>query len=264
MIDQKTKQEVEKLASESGGIVSVTVRNISNAYDYSFNDKVVMGSASTIKVPIIVEAMKQVKAGKLALDKEYKFTSDMFCPGSGVLSQLHSGLMLTLNDLMTLMIIVSDNAATNCMIDIVGMDSVNATMKSFGYNGISLQRKMYDHSKLVQNLDNYIVASEMADLLYKIANGNAVGDGYDQKIINIMLGQQIDDRIPLFLPSNLKVANKTGNRSDVMHDSAIIYGDNFTYTTAVFTKGIDNYGDSRVLIGKIARLIYEDILAKNS
>ena len=136
--------QIKTLAEACGGTVSVCVRNISNAFDFSFDDDARVGSASTIKVSILLEALRQARDGELSLDTRYTVTPEQCCDGSGVITHLHDGLVVTLRDLLTLMIIVSDNTATNIAIDTVGMDKVNSTLRGFGCTGTTLMRKMYD------------------------------------------------------------------------------------------------------------------------
>ncbi len=167
--------DVDRMAKELGGTVSVAVRDIKNAFDLSLNAEEQMGAASTIKVPILIEALRQVKLGRLQLSTEYALRGGKSCGGSGVISHLSDGMLFSVKDLLTLMIIVSDNTATNAMIDIVGIGSVNATMQSMGYRGIALNRKMYDWEALEQGRDNFVVASEMADLLARVAGGRPSG-----------------------------------------------------------------------------------------
>lgn len=100
MPDRDLRQQVAEIASEFGGIISVAVRSIENALDLSVNDDIVLSSASIIKVPIIVEAMRQVAAGRLSLEQEFSLSDDDRVRGAGVMRYLHTGTVLTLKDLL--------------------------------------------------------------------------------------------------------------------------------------------------------------------
>lgn len=256
-------RQIGELAQASGGTISVSVRSIRNAFDLAINDDVRMSSASTIKVPIIVEAMRQVRGGRLLLDAEYGVPAERRCAGSGVLAHMHEGLKVTLLDLLTLMIITSDNTATNMCIDIVGMDDVNAMLREFGYEGTSLGRSMYDWEALSQGRDNWIVASEITDLLHRIVRNQAAGEGYDTLILDIMHRQLYSDVLGLYLPEGV-LANKTGSVNKVIHDCGVVTTPDFCYAIAVLTDDIPSAGDARVTIGRISRLVFDTATAGKS
>jgi len=258
MVKAPFSKEIERLASECGGIVSVAVRNVANAFDFSYNDDVRMGSASTIKVPMLVEAIRQVRDGALSLDSEYKIAREQCCDGSGVINYLHDGLAVTLKDLLTLMIIVSDNTATNVLIDIIGMDNVNSTLRGWGYTGTILQRKMYDWSGIAQGKDNFIVAREAADLLAKIARGEALGGEWDEMVIEIMRNQQSTNELGLLLPEGV-LANKTGQVEGAVNDIGVVTTDKFRYSIAVCTKDAPVPGEAKVTIGRISKAVWDTV-----
>lgn len=250
------RAEIESLAKACGGVVSLSVRNISNAFDLALNDDVRLQSASTIKVSILVEALRQARDGVLALDREYGVPREVCCPGSGVLMKLHQGIVVTLQDLLTLMIITSDNTATNMCIDIVGIENVNTTLRRLGYPGTTLGRKMYDWEGLAQGRDNWVVAREMTDLLVKLAHGDVLGEEYDRLALDIMGGQQHVDQLGLFLPEGV-LASKTGQVGTVVHDFGVVTTPDFRYAIAVFTGDAPVMGEAKIAIGRISKLVYD-------
>lgn len=257
------KTQVQNLAQGSRGTVSVSIRNISNAFDFALDDGIRMGSASTIKVPIIVEAMRQVRDGNLSLDTEYRVSREQRCPGSGVIAHLHEGISVTLRDLLTLMIITSDNTATNMCIDIVGLDNVNVMLREFGCTATTLNRKMYDWDSLAQGKDNWVVAREMTSLLVKIARNEAVSGGYDKLILDIMHNQLYSDVLGQLLPEGV-LANKTGSVNNVIHDCGVVRTPEFSYAIGVFTQDIPLPGEARITIGRISKLIFDVVSAGKS
>lgn len=162
------------------------------------------------------------------------------------------------------MVIVSDNTATNIVMDIIGIDKVNAMLNGMGYTGIALQRKMYDWAGINKGLDNFIVAGEMAELLAKLAQGKVNGGEWDKMAIDIMRGQQFCDELGLLLPEEVKLANKTGSMEGIAHDCGIIITDKFCYSIAICTKDARVPGEARMTIGKISKAIYDDIAAANA
>lgn len=254
--------QLQTLAASCGGTFSISVRSIRKAVDLRLNDDARMPAASTIKVPIIVEAMRQVRNGRLALDCEYRISREQCCAGSGVIAHLHDGLTLTLLDLLTLMIITSDNTATNMAIDIVGMDNVNVMLRGFGYPGTTLMRKMYDWEGVAAGRDNWIVAGEVTDLLSRVTRDEAVGAPYDGQILDIMRRQLYSDVLGMFLPEGV-LANKTGSVHKAVNDCGVVSTPYFCYSIAVMTNEVAVAGDARIAIGRISKMVFDFVAAQN-
>jgi len=255
-------KRVKKVIAEFGGVVSVAVRNIENAVDVSVNDDVLFSSASIIKVPMIVEAMRQVKAGRLSLDQEFELSEAQKVRGAGVMRYFHTGTVLTLNDLLTLMIISSDNTATNMVMDVIDIENVNSMLREMGYEKTTLQRNMYDWDAIDAGLDNVCTAAEISDLLVKIATNQAAGNLWDEKIVYILRHQQNSDRLGLFLPGDIKLANKTGSRDSIVHDVGIVTTEDFSYAISVLTKDVrGGPGQGQIAIATISKIVFDYILS---
>ncbi len=258
------QESIVQIAAGCGGMVSVAVRNIENAGDISINDREVMSSASIIKVPMLVEALMQARDGAIDLDREIILNDEQRVRGSGVLRYLHAGVKLTIMDLLWLMIIVSDNTATNIVMDIIGVESVNQTLRSMGYNQTALRRKMYDWEAIDKGLDNVCTAAEIADLLVRIARKEAVGGEWDEKALDMLSHQQETSRLGLFLPEEARLANKTGSREGIFHDCGIVTGPGFRYAIAVFTKGARSTGDAHLTISRVSKAVYDYFATRNA
>lgn len=252
---------IEGVARECGGEVSVAVRDIANAGDISIADGLLVSAASVIKVPMLVEALRQAAEGTLSLDTEYHVAEQDSVPGSGITRYLHAGCALTLRDLLSLMIIVSDNTATNVVMDLIGVESVNSTMRRMGFAETTLQRKMYDWAAIERGLDNVCTAREISGLLVRIARGQALGGEWDAMMLEILGRQQDTSRLGLFLPAEAKLANKTGSREGVCHDCGIVSARATSYAISVFTKGAKSHGDAVLAIARISRLVYDHFAA---
>lgn len=259
MRERDMLKDIRTIAAECGGTVSVAVRSIENAVDVAVADDAIVSAASVIKLPLLVEALRHVREGGLSLDAEFALADEQRVRGSGVARYLHEGIVLTLKDLLTLMMIVSDNTATNLVIDLVGMDSVNATMREMGYPKTRLQRKMMDWPAIEQGRDNLTTAREMADLLVRIARNGALGKEWDATVLDILRAQQDSSKLGLLLPEVAKLANKTGGRQGFMHDCGIVTGPEFSYAICVFTGGAKSAGDAHLAIGRISRAVYDRI-----
>ena len=123
---------IEQELAAFAGTGAVYARNFATGEEVGVGADTTQATASTIKVPILVELFRQVEAGRISLDTPLTSTADNFAPGSGVLRDLSLGITLRAEDVATLMIVVSDNTATNMLIDALGLHAINATMAEFG------------------------------------------------------------------------------------------------------------------------------------
>lgn len=221
------------------------------------NEHEVFPSASVIKVPMLVEIMFQRDEGHLSLDQVTPLREQDKVPGSGVLRDLHDGLQLTMRDLAVLMTIVSDNTATNMIIDRVGFDAVNKRMRGLGLPTITLARRMYDWEQQKLGKENIICASEMMHLLRRIAEGRISSKSTSQEILDIMARQQYRDKIPLLLPEDTRVANKTGSITRVTHDAGVVYTPGGPFVLCALAKEVDDVLRTERAIAEVSRALYD-------
>jgi len=196
-------------------------------------------SASTIKVPILAAALDEVDAGRLDLAQPAAIPAER-AGGSGVLQALPSLHTLTLADLLTLMIIVSDNTATNVVIDLIGMERVNQFCAGVGLKGTVLRRRMMDADAIRRGVQNTTTARDQATLLDAIAWRNLLPAPLRAFALQALERQQLNDGLPSLLPDEVIVAHKTGELPGVRHDVGIITGTNGRRAVvAVLVSGID-------------------------
>jgi len=251
--------EVDRMAKELGGTVSVAVRDIKNAFDFNYHENERVWSASTIKIPVLVEAVKRLGEGAVSLDTEFMLDDSDRTPGSGVLRFMHGGMPLTYQDLMVLMILTSDNLATNMLIEFLGPDKITATMRGFGYAGTEVQRKLFDYDGMAKGLDNWIAAADIADLCKRIYLKQAAGGELDELALDI-LGKQLDkERLRVLLPEEAQVANKPGERDITMHDGGLIWTNDFCYSICVTTHGWQSRSDAYMTIAGISKIVYDAV-----
>jgi beta-lactamase class A len=199
----------------------------------------VVTAASTIKVPILAAALDEVDAGRLDLAQPAAIPPQR-TGGSGVLQALPYLHTLTLADLLTLMIIVSDNTATNVVIDLIGMERVNQFCAGAGLKGTVLRRKMMDADAVRLGLENTTTAHDQATLLDAIAWRNLLPAPLRAFALQALERQQFNDGLPSLLPDEVIVAHKTGELPGVRHDVGVITGTNGRQAVvAVLVSGID-------------------------
>lgn len=180
-------------------------------------------AASVIKLPIMVEAFRQMVQEGLDPMTPFTIKKEDKLPSCGVLSYLHDGVTLPLIDLVTVMIIVSDNTATNLLIDFLGMDKINCTMKGLGLSGSKLNRKLFQPELSKQGIQNYVTARDMGLLLKKIYRRELISKEADEKMLDILTCQQLNGKMPFYIHCDgIKCAHKTGEDDGITHDVGIV------------------------------------------
>lgn len=261
------QQRLHTLISECSAEVGLAIRGVNLPLEIDIHAEEVFRSASIIKVPLLAALFWLAERGELDWQHTFCLQEAQRTPGSGVLRLLQEGVTLTLRDLAVLMIVLSDNTATNILIDYVGVSVVQDFLQRAGFRRTTLQRKMYDFTAAQQGYENLCCASEIADLLRWIAQGNIcstqgevlVSSAGCQQMIDILREQFYRDLIPASLPDVAKVANKTGEIQSHFHDCAIIESPAGTYTLAILTRGFLHRREAAAFIASLSRLVYDEI-----
>ena len=204
-----------------------------------------------------------VGEGALSWSDELTLTEEEKVAGSGVLTQLGAGLRLTIRDACVLMIVVSDNTATNMVIERVGVAPVNVRMRSLGLPLTTLYRKAYspDTEASREFGLGMTTPDEMADLLQAIAEGRVGNPAVSAEILSILAGQCLRDSIPRGFPADWKYAGKTGGIDGVRNDVALVTApDGAQYALALFCQNLpdlqwtpDNAGN--LALGRLTRAL---------
>ena len=183
-------------------------------------------AASVIKLPIMVEAFRQIVQENVDLMTPFTIAKKDMLPSCGVLSYMHEGVTLPLIDLIALMIIVSDNTATNLLIDFLGMEKINHTIQALGLTGTVLRRKLFQPELSKMGIQNHVTARDMGLLLKKIYNRELISKWADEKMLHILLNQQLNGKMPFYIHcDNIKCAHKTGEDEGISHDVGIVMSD---------------------------------------
>lgn len=190
----------------------------------SRNPEMPLVAASVIKLFIMAEAFARFEDGALSPDEEFIITPEVKMPSCGALTYMHNGLKVTALDLVTLMIILSDNTATNMLIDRLGLENINRRIESIGAQGCRLNRRLFDHEASRRGVQNYITAAGVGHFMKLLWERQLVSADASEKMLGIMLDQRLNGKIPFFL--DCPVAHKTGEDDGTTHDAAIVMGEN--------------------------------------
>ena len=217
---EKIAAGLEKLGGDTG----VYIENLTTGEVWARGEKVPVVAASVIKIPVMIEVFCQAEKGMLKLDERHRLADDERLPSCGTLKAMHKGIEMTLLDLTKLMIIVSDNAATNILIRRVGMENVNQTLRELGCTQTCLRRLLFDAQASARGIENTITAEEMGLLLKKLFRGEIVSAEASAQMLDILKDQRLNGKLPFFLHTRgIAVAHKTGEDDGITHDVGIIY-----------------------------------------
>jgi len=212
--------ELDRIAGDKG----VYIKNLITGEVFAYGEEIPVVAASVIKIPVMIEVFRAARDGELSLDEVHALRDEERLPSCGTLKAMHTGIEMTILDLVKLMIIVSDNAATNILIRRVGIDNVNRTMRALGLEKTTLRRLLFDHEASRRGVVNHITAGEMGMLLEKLWRGEVVSKGASAQMLSILLDQRLNGKLPFFLhPQDIDIAHKTGEDDGITHDVGVIY-----------------------------------------
>lgn len=234
---------------------SLTDRRV--AFEHRADQRV--PSASVIKLPIMLEAMEQVKAGTLDPDEIHILTDAEKTGGDGVLKTYSHRSRVSYRDLIRLMMTYSDNTATNIFINELGRDAINGRMRTIGLTQSQLNRLMMDTLAARQGGENYVTAREMNTLLEKIYRNEVTTPALCSQMLTILKQNGDTLTIPQLLPKGTVVAHKTGTLAYVRGDAGIVYAQSKRraepFLLSVFVEGVSTPEAERI-IGEIALRCY--------
>src|SRR5215472_2148164 len=168
----KLQEELRSTDQQLDGVMGLAVKDLTSGEEFFINADEIMPQASSIKIAVLANLYLQAQQGKLRLTDAYTVRTEDLVPGSDIMLGLSAGTTrLTLRDLATMMVAVSDNSATNVLIDRLGMDNVNAMLEGLGLHATRLRRKMMDLKAASEGRENVSTPREMMTLLETIYKG---------------------------------------------------------------------------------------------
>ncbi|HKF20659.1 MAG TPA: serine hydrolase [Candidatus Angelobacter sp.] len=253
---QKLQEELHGVDHQLDGVLALAVKDLTSGEEFFINADEIMPQASSIKITVLAELYRQVQQGKLKLTDEYIVRSEDLVPGSDIMLGLTPGVTrLTLRDLATMMVAVSDNSATNVLISRVGMDNVNAMLESQGLHVTRLRRKMMDLKAASEGRENVATPREMMTLLETIHRGKLLNKEMTEDFLKV-LSTHKESSMLQGLPDDAVAANKPGELEAVRNDSGIVMVKNRPYILCVMTAYLKDERDGSAAIRKIAALTY--------
>src|SRR5947209_2645115 len=203
--------------------MGVAILDLTSRQKFLLHADDVFPQASSIKIAVLAELYRQAQQGRLRLADSYTVQASDLVPDSSIMGGLTPGVSrITNRDLATMMVAVSDNSATNVLIDRVGMANVEHTLASLGLKNTHLQRKMMDLAAVREGRENISTPREMMTLLEAIYRNKLFDKELTADFFTV-LSTTKDSSIPKLLPSDVTIANKPGELEAVRNDSGIIF-----------------------------------------
>jgi beta-lactamase class A len=253
---QKLEASIDEVDRNLDGVMGVAVLDLTSGDKFLLRADDVFAQASSIKIAVLVELYRQVQEGKLKLTDMYTVQQSDLVQDSDIMNGLTPGVTkITLRDLATMMVAVSDNSATNVLIDRVGMDAVNAEMDKLGLPHTRLRRKMMDLKAATEGRENVSTPQEMMTLLQDVYAGKVLNKAMTDDFFK-MLSTHKDSWIPRDLPDDVRSANKPGALEGVRNDSGVVFVRNRPFVLCVMTTYLRRERDGEEAISKIALNAY--------
>jgi len=246
---------LERLARDVDGVMGYTVIDLTTGERIDRLASATFPTASSIKPAILYELFKQSDEGRVKLDAPVPWDAKRAVGGSGVLFGL-SNPTLSLRDYATLMIVLSDNTATNVVIDAVGMDRVNARMQSLGLGDIRLRRRMMDLEAARQGHENVATPAALARLLMIIDKGEGVTAASREAMLSTLKKGKTSPMLR-GIPPGVPVASKPGDLDAVRADAGIVYVPGRPYVFVAMTSWLQKDEDGERAIEEASRAAYQ-------
>jgi acetylornithine deacetylase/succinyl-diaminopimelate desuccinylase-like protein/beta-lactamase class A len=262
------RARLDGLIKQSGADVAVAFRTLDGRDELLIQPDVEYHAASTMKVPVMIELFRQVRAGALSLDDQLSVVNAFHSIVDGSVFTLDEGAdsdsavykrvgaRMSYRELCEAMITVSSNLATDLLIERLGAKRIQATTDALGATGMRVLRGVEDDKAFQKGLNNTTTARALMTLMEKIAKGEAVDQASSEQMVAVLKRQQFNDRIPAGVPPDVPVAHKTGEITRIQHDAAIVYGDR-PFVLIVLVRGLQDANAGAALAASIARELYD-------
>ena len=286
-------QRIQSVIDDStfGGTIGIAARNFDSGEQIMLEPDTIFPTASTFKTILLYQLYRQVDQGRINPSDRITIENRHRVPGSGVIQDFDAGASLTIRDIATLMMVISDNAATDIIFDLLGKDAIQQAVSDLGMTSTSIPLPTWGLLCGLQNLDpndpsltyekvkellkstdapwnanafretpdnDITTPRDMLRLHEAIENGEGLSQTGRDAVLDIMKRQKLSERIPAHLPTGVVCAHKTGSLRGVRNDVGIIYPpDGPTYALAILIKGAPDGVAGTRLVGDVSKVIYE-------
>jgi beta-lactamase class A len=251
MLKRELKEIIEKYDTD----IAVLAKNLStDEVLFNYNGERIYPSASIIKIPIAIEALSKADNLEIPLLSQIKIKDSDKVDFSIITEQ--NLIECTFLELITWMIISSDNTAANILIDLLGMDKINDRINDLGMQNTKLQRKMMDFEAIKENKNNYTSLEDMLTLMEGLYKGEVINKEISKMAIDIMKNQRDNNMLKRYIKENVALANKTGELDNINNDIGIFYTKAADYFIGVFVNKAKSNQEAYEIIGSLSKKVY--------
>lgn len=266
--------DISTVITNSQGTYAVAFADLKTGDTLFINAHEKFHAASTMKVPVMIELYKQSQEGKFSLEDSIlvktefasivdgsPYTMDIDEDSETVLYE-QVGAKLPIRELMYQMITKSSNLATNILIELVDAKAVTSTMRELGAPDIEVLRGVEDLKAFDQGLNNSTTAYDLMKILEVIGMDKIINEEACDEMMTILFDQHFNEIIPAQLPSDVKVAHKTGSITGVQHDAGIIVLPNgHKYVLVLLSKDLEDKDQGVETLALISKKVYNFVVA---
>jgi beta-lactamase class A len=254
-LKQKFDRRAGEIAARVDGVMGYAIVDLTSGDRFGHLDREMFPTASTIKLAIVYELFKQAEEGKVSLDETIVLDRRKAVGGTGVLADLGTPT-LSILDYATLMVRLSDNTATNVLVDRLGMENITNRMQALGLTATRLRRHMMDTAAARRGDENVSTPDELARLLEAMYGPAEPGHRASPGAI-AMLKKSKESRLRRGLPPGVETADKPGELEGVRVDAGIVYAKNRPYVFAAMTTFLKDETEGERAIEELSRAAYE-------
>lgn len=272
--ETKLRENIEEIEKNSrSSRVGVAVYDLESGLEFGYRVDEWFHAASTIKIPILAGVFAAVSRGELVLHSRLHVRNRFLSVVDGSPYRLRSsrdansdvhdaiGKMMQIQELAHHMIATSSNLATNLLVELIGLENLQAAMRELGVAaGIELRRGVEDDKAFEADINNRVTANGLMKLLRLIAEEKAFSPHLSRRMLDILHSQEFNSGIPARLPEGTRVAHKTGEISTVAHDAGIVYPvKRKPYVIVVLTEWDPDTGGRSETIARISKCVHDHI-----
>jgi beta-lactamase class A len=271
--EEELSRELAAVGERTGAArVAVAFHDYATGAHFSFRGDEWFHAASTIKLAVLLGTFVAVESGGIGLDARVHVRNRFVGvvdgrafrvePARDAGAEVHAqiGKTLHVHELARQMIVTSSNLATNLLVDLIGIESLAATLERLGIEGVELRRGVEDEAAFAASINNRVTAAGLVRLLRLIPDG-ALAEESRGSMLAILHDQEFRSGIPAGLPSDARVAHKTGEISTVAHDAGLVFlPDREAYAIAILTEwDADSSAGRREALASLSRAVYQHL-----
>ena len=267
------ENNIKEIIKSEKGKFAIAFKNLEDGKEILINENEQFHAASTMKTPVMIEAFKKSFENEISLDDTILVKNEFKSIVDGSLFKLSSfddsdkktyekiGGYLSLRELIYDMITISSNFATNLVIDYIGHEDINKTMRDLGAKDINVLRGVEDIKAFNVGLSNTTTALDLLKIYENLALGKVINSKLSEEMVGILKDQKYDDIIPKYLPKEIEIAHKDGWISGTRHDSGIVFiNDEKKYVLVLLSKNLEDEIKGADILAKVSLEIYNSLI----